>query len=114
MGLYRGYDYDPRRDTFDANPPATKAQPKVKAPSEITIKWLIERDACKEGLLRFLDIFVVGRAPLDEINFYRMEHSDRTWLRQQIEGPMPWESQEYYKAKGLAKLTKEEKEALGV
>lgn len=92
----------------------TKSVLKVKAPSEITIKWLIERDACKEGMLRFLSLFPSSHCRLSRENFTLFNSQDRIWLTQQIEGPLPWESKEYYKAKGLAKLTQEEKEALGL
>lgn len=93
---------------------SSQPKPKVKAPSEITIKWLIERDACKEGMLRFLAIFISGSCTLTEYSFGLFCLRDQQWLRAQIEGPLLWENQEYHRQRGLAKLTKEEKEALGL
>lgn len=62
---------------------------KVQAPCMITVKWLIERGACRQGVLRFIDRFGY-EVVLSQENFAKFPRDDQVWFREQVL-VLPWE-----------------------
>ncbi len=87
---------------------------KVPCPKAVTIRWLIERDACKKGMLAFLGQFPSGNAATTETNFKVFSADFQAWFREQINEPLVWEDDEFHRLRGLQKLTPREKRALGL